>query len=61
MVRWKVYVGSKQRGSDYDNEKRAIENGSVIARSNNQVFVYKVVNGGGPKQVAKWIDGDRIA
>jgi hypothetical protein len=60
MVRWKIYVGSKQRGQDYDNENKAIANGAVIARSNKQVYVYKVVNGDGPKQIAKWVDGDRI-
>jgi len=60
MVRWKIYVSGKQRGSDYDNEKRAIQNGAAIARSNKQVFVYKVVDGGGPKQVAKWVDGERV-
>lgn len=60
MVRWKIYVGGKQRGSDYDNEKRAIQNGAVIARNNRQVYVYKTVNGAGPIQVAKWVDGNRV-
>lgn len=60
MVRWKVFVGGKQRGGDYDNEKRAIENGAAIASTFTQVYVYKVVNGNGPKQVAKWVDGNRV-
>lgn len=57
MVRWQIYVGGTQRGSDYDNEKRAIQNADVIARSNRQVYVYKVVNSNNPVQVAKSLSG----
>lgn len=60
MVRWQIYVGGTQRGSDYDNEKRAIQNADIIARSNRQVYVYKVVNSNNPVQVAKWIEGTRV-
>lgn len=60
MVRWQVYVGAKKRGGDYNNEKRAIENGETIANTFKQVFVYRVVNGAGSQQVAKWVDGKRV-
>lgn len=60
MVRWKVYVGGHQRGGDYDNEKRALLNGAVLAYSNKQVYVYKTVNGGSPIQIAKWVERRRV-
>jgi len=60
MVRWKVFVGGKQRGGDYDNEPRAVEAGKAISTSFRQVYVYKVVDDNNSKQVAKWIDGNRV-
>lgn len=60
MVRWKVFIGGKQKGPDYNNEKQALNIGEVVARSNKQVFVYQTVNGDSPKQRAKWIDGVRV-
>lgn len=60
MVRWKIYVGGKQRGKDHTNRAYAIQEASTIASTFKQVYVYEVVNGKNPQQIAKWVDGNRV-
>jgi hypothetical protein len=62
MVKFKVYVGSKQRGEDLNSYTRAENLAKAIIRNkaNRQVYIYEVVNGGIRKTRAKWVDGARV-
>jgi hypothetical protein len=58
--KYQIFIGSKQKGENYERYKGALVIAESCAKINKQVFLYLVEDDKLPKIRGKWIDGERV-